>query len=147
MTALPALPPLTRPQAKATAQRMYESGGWTITGICEYLAGRGVDVGWEAVKAWTDPAWAEQRRAAQREYQRRWWRDRHQVADIRVGDADGVLRRIIALHRARLSVPSIAKVIALDFGVVLSRGTISHAISKRELPPLARRRLKTGKPC
>ena len=90
---------MTRPQAIATARRMYANGeGWTNKEIRDYLTSHGHDVHYTTIRAWVDEDYAKERNRQRRERMRRFSRDKRGTTQFLVLDAD-------ARRRLGLDVP------------------------------------------
>lgn len=134
------LEPLTRTQAMVTARRMWNAGegSWTIGEIRAYLTRRGQTVSWATVRAWVDPAYAEERRARDRVAQRQRYRQRHGVRPeaLKVITEVELLERMRQLKGAELSDAAIAKVMRLDYGQELTKLQVFYALRNGRYPKL-----------
>jgi hypothetical protein len=131
--------PLTLPEAMRLAERMYDRGrgGWSIQGIQQYLARRGIERSWRTVKRWADPEFAEQDRRRLRQLGRTKWGQR---TDGRVGRQDHspdfrVARMVALHHEAQLPLSAIARIMSFDYGVAITRTMAERAIVDGRVPP------------
>lgn len=106
----------------ALARRMYGNGdSWTPTQIQSYFAERGLHVARSTIRAWV----VEEDTMKRRERDRLRYR-REQGGGM--APALSVEDRIVQLREGGLSHAAISKVVALDFGVELSRTQVHHRL-------------------
>lgn len=126
---------MTPAQARATARRMYEAGGWAIVEIQAYLTDRGVSRCWETIRGWADPEWAECRREAHRQTSRRSTRKRAGgVRAYRVLDDDAKLDTLRRLRSEGLSMAAVAGAVRVFIGDDLSRHQVEYALANGRYP-------------
>lgn len=120
------------------AVRLRESG-WTLSGIVQVLARRGIHVHESTILYWTSEAASERRRQ----------HDRDRMARINAARASfrwpgrpktevWLLARMRVLERAGLSMAAIAKVVSIDHGLELTEHQVRYALSIDRLPALER---------
>jgi hypothetical protein len=120
------------------AIRLRESG-WTLRGIVQVLARRGIQVHESTVLYWTSEVASERRRQ----------HDRERMAQVNAARATfqwpgrpkteaWLLGRMRVLERAGLSMAAIAKVVSIDHGLGLSEHQVRYALEMNRLPALAR---------
>jgi hypothetical protein len=127
--------PLTAGRAQLLAQDYYDDGrGWSIAAIRRHLAERGVHVGWNTVKIWADPKFAESVRRDGATRSRLRCREQHGLRAPRVFDEDALRRRVQALAAVGVPSGSIAAVIRLDHGILLSANRVTKILAGEPLP-------------
>jgi hypothetical protein len=120
------------------AIRLRESG-WTLRGIVQVLASRGIHVHESTVLYWTSETASERRRQ----------HDRERMAQLNAARATfrwpgrpkteaWLLGRMRVLERAGLSMTAIAKVVSIDHGLELSEHQVRYALSINRLPSMTR---------
>ncbi len=117
------------------ARTMYADGeGWTPTEIARYLTDHGTSVSVMTVRTWVVPGEAEQQREAnRRSYHRR-------KATMRARSRTPVLDRMRELQKAGLTMPAIAKLLALDYGLALSDGQVRYYLRIGREPELPKKK-------
>jgi hypothetical protein len=148
----PGAPPIDPRQRRhstktmALARRMYGAGNsWTPTQIKNYLATNGVRVSLNTIRLWVIPGMADEHRHANKANAARRQARKNQ-APPPVGPAApvGLLDRMLALRHAGLPFVSIAKVIDLDYGVVMSGEQVRYYIRTRREPKQPKKKARRG---
>lgn len=114
------------------ARQMYGDGTtWTPTQIKHYLAGRGIQVALHTVRLWVIPGMAEDHREKNREsYHRRRSGRRAKPATSETP----LLDRMLVLREAGLTLPAIAAVIRLDYGITMTTEQVRYYVNERREP-------------
>lgn len=135
---------MTRPEAMRLAHEMYGDGknGWSLYAIQRYLGEHGIDVSWHTVKRWADPAFAQADREANARRTRKRLRAQRGSREVRLLDADALLRRIEELSNVGVLAPAIAAVIRLDYGVRISHHEVRTTLTTGALSPMLARRVR-----
>lgn len=123
--------PLSRPRGREIAQEM-RAGGWRTTAIREYLAVHGIDVSYDTVRRWADPAYEEMQFRRVRLIRRR--RRGASPPRMVLTAADRILGRMLQLDRIHVSATSIAAIVTLDHHVACSAYEVRYALRNRTLP-------------
>lgn len=113
--------------------------GWTLRGIVQVFARRGIKVHESTVLYWTSEAAAERKRR----------HDQQRKAQVNAARATyrwpgrarteaWLLGRMRVLEGAGLSMAAIAKIVSIDHGLELSEHQVRYALSINRLPALER---------